>query len=395
MVDIELVLAEINRGVEELISEEELLIKLRERRPLYIKLGFDPTAPDIHLGHVVILNKLRIFQNLGHKVKFLVGDFTAMIGDPSGKNCMRPRLNKTDILKNSTTYKEQIFKILDPKKTDVFFNSSWLSKLDSEGIILLASKHTVARMLERDDFKSRYMSAKPIFIHEFIYPLLQGYDSVILHSDIELGGIDQKFNLLMGRELQKIDGQRPQIVLMMPLLLGLDGKQKMSKSACNYIGISEPPNEMFGKIMSISDNMMWNYYELLSLRSLKEINQLKTDVKFGKNPRDIKILLAKELVSRFHSKSEASLAEDKFIDCFQKKKIPNRMPEFKYALGLPIKNILKESKLCVSTSDALRMIQQGAVRIDGQRITDIMLKLNTGTYIFQVGRRRFACVRIK
>lgn len=293
MASIEAALAEIKRGVEELIPEEELIAKLKENRPLRIKLGADPTAPDIHLGHTVILNKLRTFQDLGHDVTFLIGDFTGMVGDPTGKNTTRPPLTREDVLRNAETYKQQVFKILDPAKTKIQFNSEWLSQLGAEGMIRLASNQTVARMLERDDFKKRYNNGQPIAIHEFMYPLLQGYDSVAMETDVELGGTDQKFNLLMGRELQKANGQKPQVVLMMPLLVGLDGEKKMSKSAHNYIGVSEAPSEMFGKIMSISDDLMWSYYELLSFRPLEEVAQFKAEVANGANPRDIKILLAK------------------------------------------------------------------------------------------------------
>lgn len=314
MASIEAALAEIKRGVEELIPEAELIEKLKENRPLRIKLGADPTAPDIHLGHTVILNKLRQFQELGHEVTFLIGDFTGMVGDPSGKNTTRPPLTREDVLANAETYKQQVFKILDPSKTKIQFNSEWLNELGAAGMIKLASHQTVARMLERDDFKKRYAGGQPIAIHEFMYPLLQGYDSVAMETDVELGGTDQKFNLLMGRELQKANGQKPQCVLMMPLLVGLDGEKKMSKSAHNYIGVSEAPSEMFGKIMSISDDLMWSYYELLSFRPLAEIEQFKSDVEAGKNPRDIKILLAKEIIARFHSESDADAAEQEFID---------------------------------------------------------------------------------
>ncbi len=301
MANLEAALAEIKRGVDELIPEEELIAKLKEDRPLRIKLGADPTAPDIHLGHTVILNKLRAFQDLGHDVTFLIGDFTGMVGDPTGKNTTRPPLTREDVLRNAETYKEQVFKILDPAKTTIAFNSEWLSELGAEGMIRLAANQTVARMLERDDFKKRYGNNQPIAIHEFMYPLLQGYDSVAMKTDVELGGTDQKFNLLMGRELQKSHGQKPQVVLTMPLLVGLDGEKKMSKSAHNYIGVSEAPSEMFGKIMSISDELMWSYYELLSFRPLGEIEQFKADVEGGANPRDIKILLAKEIIARFHT----------------------------------------------------------------------------------------------
>ena len=370
MASIEAALAEIKRGVEELIPEDELIAKLKEGRPLRIKLGADPTAPDIHLGHTVIFNKLRAFQELGHEVTFLIGDFTAMVGDPSGKNSTRPPLSREDVLKNAETYKEQVFKILDPAKTQIRFNSEWLSELGAEGMIRLASNQTVARMLERDDFKKRYAGGQPIAIHEFMYPLLQGHDSVALESDVELGGTDQKFNLLMGRELQKAAGQKPQAVLMMPLLVGLDGVKKMSKSAHNYIGISEAPSEMFGKIMSISDDLMWSYYELLSFRPLEEVAELKAGVEAGKNPRDVKVLLAKEIIARFHSEADAEAAEQEFVNRFAKNQVPDEMPEFEFEAGLPIANVLKEAGLVNSTSDAMRMIKQGAAKLEGEKIED-------------------------
>lgn len=373
MANLEAALAEIKRGVDELIPEEELIAKLKENRPLRIKLGADPTAPDIHLGHTVILNKLRAFQDLGHDVTFLIGDFTGMVGDPTGKNTTRPPLTREDVLRNAETYKEQVFKILDPAKTKIAFNSEWLSELGAEGMIRLAANQTVARMLERDDFKKRYGNNQPIAIHEFMYPLLQGYDSVAMETDVELGGTDQKFNLLMGRELQKSHGQKPQVVLTMPLLVGLDGVKKMSKSAHNYIGVSEAPSEMFGKIMSISDDLMWSYYELLSFRPLGEIAQFKADVEGGANPRDVKILLAKEIIARFHSEADADAAEKEFINRFQKGAMPEEMPEFDFDAGLPIGNLLKEAGLVSSTSDAMRMIRQGAVKIDGEKVEDTKL----------------------
>ena len=394
MASIEAALAEIKRGVEELIPEEELIEKLKEGRPLRIKLGADPTAPDIHLGHTVIFNKLRQFQDLGHEVTFLIGDFTAMVGDPTGKNSTRPPLTREDVLRNAETYKEQVFKILDPTKTTIQFNSEWLSELGAEGMIRLAANQTVARMLERDDFKKRYNNGQPIAIHEFMYPLLQGFDSVAMKTDVELGGTDQKFNLLMGRELQKANGQKPQAVLMMPLLVGLDGEKKMSKSANNYIGISEAPSEMFGKIMSISDDLMWNYYELLSFRPLGEINQFKADVEAGKNPRDIKILLAKEIIARFHSEADADAAEQEFINRFQKGAIPDVMPEFEFQAGIAIGNLLKDAGLVNSTSDAMRMIRQGAAKIDGAKVEDTKLVPESGTAVYQVGKRKFARVTL-
>ncbi len=395
MASIEAALAEIKRGVEELIPEEELIAKLKEGRPLRIKLGADPTAPDIHLGHTVILNKLRTFQDLGHDVTFLIGDFTGMVGDPTGKNTTRPPLTREDVLNNAETYKQQVFKILDPAKTKIQFNSEWLSELGAEGMIRLAANQTVARMLERDDFKKRYAGGQPIAIHEFMYPLLQGYDSVAMETDVELGGTDQKFNLLMGRELQKSNGQKPQVVLMMPLLVGLDGEKKMSKSAHNYIGVSESPSEMFGKIMSISDDLMWSYYELLSFRPLAELEQFKADVANGKNPRDIKILLAKEIIARFHTEADADAAEQEFINRFQKGAMPDEMPEFEFEAGIAIANLLKEAGLVNSTSDAMRMIKQGAAKQDGEKIEDAKLVPAAGTAVYQVGKRKFARVTVK
>ncbi|WP_305405893.1 tyrosine--tRNA ligase [Photobacterium leiognathi] len=395
MANIEQALVEIKRGVDELIPEAELIEKLKENRPLRIKLGADPTAPDIHLGHTVILNKLRTFQELGHEVTFLIGDFTGMVGDPTGKNVTRPPLTREDVLRNAETYKEQVFKILDPAKTKIAFNSTWLSELGAEGMIRLASNQTVARMLERDDFKKRYTENRPIAIHEFMYPLLQGYDSVAMETDVELGGTDQKFNLLMGRELQKSHGQKPQVVLTMPLLVGLDGVKKMSKSANNYIGIADAPSEMFGKIMSISDDLMWSYFELLSFRPMSEIEQFKSDVAAGKNPRDVKFLLAKEIIARFHSEEEAEAALQEFISRFQKGNLPDEMPEFEFEAGLPIANLLKEAALVNSTSDAMRMIRQGAVKQDGEKVEDTKLVPAAGNYVFQVGKRKFARVTIK
>lgn len=394
MTCIDTALAEIKRGIEELIPEEELIAKLKENRPLRIKLGADPTAPDIHLGHTVIMNKLRAFQELGHEVIFLIGDYTAMVGDPSGKNTTRPPLTREQVLKNAETYKTQIFKILDPEKTRIAFNSTWLSELGTDGMIRLAASSTVARMLERDDFKKRYTSNQPIAIHEFIYPLLQGYDSVALQADVELGGTDQKFNLLMGRELQKQHGQSQQVVLTMPLLVGLDGVKKMSKSANNYIGISDSPAEMFGKIMSISDELMWNYYELLSFRPLEEIAALKQAMADGQNPRDLKILLAKEIIARFHSDADAEAAEADFINRFQKGAIPDEMPSCQFAQGIAIANLLKEADLVGSTSDAMRMIRQGAVKIDGEKVDDTKLVPEAGTAVYQVGKRKFARITI-
>lgn len=326
---------------------------------------------------------------------FLIGDFTAMVGDPSGKNSTRPPLSREDVLKNAETYKEQVFKILDPAKTQIRFNSEWLSELGAEGMIRLASNQTVARMLERDDFKKRYAGGQPIAIHEFMYPLLQGHDSVALESDVELGGTDQKFNLLMGRELQKAAGQKPQAVLMMPLLVGLDGVKKMSKSAHNYIGISEAPSEMFGKIMSISDDLMWSYYELLSFRPLEEVAELKAGVEAGKNPRDVKVLLAKEIIARFHNEADAEAAEQEFVNRFAKNQVPDEMPEFEFEAGLPIANVLKEAGLVNSTSDAMRMIKQGAAKLEGEKIEDSKFVPEAGTAVYQVGKRKFARITIK
>ncbi|OOF01353.1 tyrosine--tRNA ligase [Salinivibrio sp. MA351] len=394
MASLEAALAELKRGVDEVIPEDELVAKLKEDRPLRIKLGADPTAPDIHLGHTVILNKLRAFQALGHEVIFLIGDYTGMVGDPSGKNTTRPPLTREQVLANAETYKEQVFKILDPAKTRIEFNSKWLGELGTDGMIRLAASSTVARMLERDDFKKRYTSNQAIAIHEFIYPLLQGHDSVALEADVELGGTDQKFNLLMGRELQKQAGQKPQVVMTMPLLVGLDGVKKMSKSAHNYIGVSERPDDMFGKIMSISDDLMWDYYELLSFRPLEEVAQFKQDVQAGKNPRDIKILLAKEIIARFHSDADADAAEQTFINRFQKGAMPDEMPSFTFEQGIAIGNLLKEAGLVNSTSDALRMIRQGAVKIDGEKVEDTKLVPAAGEAVYQVGKRKFARVTL-
>lgn len=396
MADLDQVLAEIRRGTDEILLEADLLEKLKEGRPLRIKLGADPTAPDIHLGHTVILNKLRLFQELGHEVIFLIGDFTGMVGDPSGKNSTRPPLTREQVLANAETYKEQVYKILDPAKTRIEFNSSWLEPLGAAGIIRLASKQTVARMMERDDFKKRYASGQSIAIHEFMYPLLQGYDSVALQADVELGGTDQKFNLLMGRELQKAEGQKPQAVIMMPLLEGLDGVKKMSKSAHNYIGVSEPANEMFGKLMSISDDLMWRYFELLSFRPLAEIEQFKQDVANGSNPRDTKIALAKEIITRFHDAASAESAHQAFVDR-SKGMIPDDIEEIELAAGegIAIANLLKDADLVSSTSEAMRMIKQGAVKMDGEKLEDSRVTLLAGTVaVFQVGKRKFAKVTL-
>ncbi|MGL4927283.1 MAG: tyrosine--tRNA ligase [Plesiomonas shigelloides] len=400
MVRIEEALAVIKRGVEDLLPEDELIAKLKEGRPLRVKLGADPTAPDIHLGHTVILTKLRQFQDLGHEVIFLIGDFTGMVGDPSGKNTTRPPLTKEQVMANAETYKEQVFKVLDPAKTRIEFNSSWLGEMGAEGMIRLASRQTVARMLERDDFKKRFHDHQSIAIHEFMYPLLQGYDSVALEADVELGGTDQRFNLLMGRELQKEYGQKPQIVITMPLLVGLDGEKKMSKSAHNYIGISEAPSEMFGKVMSISDDLMWDWYVLLSFRPLAEIDDFKARVAAGSlNPRDVKVWLAKEIIARFHSQADADAAEQEFINRFQKGAMPDEMPELTLdagSEGIAIANLLKDADLVASTSEALRMIKQGGVKIDGEKVDDAKLTLSAGsTAVYQVGKRKFARVTLK
>ncbi|SGY93653.1 tyrosine--tRNA ligase [Moritella viscosa] len=390
-------LREIKRGTEEILVEEELVAKLKEGRPLRIKLGADPTGADLHLGHTVILNKLRQFQDLGHEVIFLIGDFTATVGDPSGKNSTRPPLTREDVLVNAKTYTDQVFKILDESKTRIEFNSTWLNELGAAGMIRLASQQTVARMLERDDFKKRYASNQGIAIHEFMYPLLQGYDSVALQSDVELGGTDQKFNLLMGRELQKAEGQKPQTVIMMPLLVGLDGVKKMSKSANNYIGVTDAPNEMFGKIMSITDELMWNYFELLSFRPLAEIEKFKADIAADAvNPRDVKISLAKEIIARFHDEVAAESAHNDFTQRFSKNAIPDDMPEFDFAVSdaIAIANLLKEAGLVSGTSEAMRMIKQGAVKIDGEKVEDTRLVPAAGTAVYQVGKRKFARITL-
>ncbi|HDL1142688.1 TPA: tyrosine--tRNA ligase [Mannheimia haemolytica] len=392
---IESVLAELKRGVENIYSEEDLITKLKENRPLRIKLGADPTAPDIHLGHTVVLNKLRQFQQFGHEVYFLIGDFTGMVGDPSGKNSTRPPLSREDVLRNAETYKEQIFKILDPQKTKIVFNSEWLGKLGTEGMIRLASNYTVARMLEREDFKNRFTNQQPIAIHEFIYPLLQGHDSVELKADVELGGTDQTFNLLVGRELQKSAGQKPQVAMTLPLLVGLDGEKKMSKSLGNYIGVTEAPSEMFGKIMSISDDLMWDWYNLLSFHPLDEIAQLKADVENGKNPRDVKILLAKEIIARFHDEAAADAAEQEFVNRFQKGAIPDEVPEFTFEGEIGLAALLKEAGLVPSTSEAIRSAQQGGVKIDGEKVEDVKQTAQKGTFVYQVGKRKFARITVK
>jgi tyrosyl-tRNA synthetase len=388
----------IRRGTEEILLEEALLKKLKKGKPLRIKAGFDPTAPDLHLGHTVLINKLRQFQDLGHEVMFLIGDFTGMIGDPTGKNVTRKPLTRDEVLDNAKTYEEQIFKILDPTKTLVVFNSSWMNDMDAADLIQLAAKHTVARMLERDDFSKRYKGGQPIAIHEFLYPLVQGYDSVALKADVELGGTDQKFNLLVGRQLQEAYGQEPQVVITLPILEGLDGVQKMSKSLNNYIGIADDPNDMFGKIMSISDDLMWRYLELLSFRPLTEIEDWRREIEKGANPRDVKVRLAEEIVERFHSKEAAKQAHENFVARFRQGAMPDDMPELELTApegGMPIANLLKEAELVSSTSEAMRMIKQGAVRIDGERLEDRSLVCAAGTiHVYQVGKRRFARVTL-
>ena len=394
MSDIEKALREIARGAEEIIPLDELKKKLESGRQLTIKLGMDPTAPDIHLGHTVILNKLRTFQKLGHKIVLIIGDFTASIGDPSGKNATRPELPREQIIENAKTYAEQAFKILDKDLTEIRYNSEWCEKLGAAGTIKLASKLTVARMLERDDFSKRFASQQPIAIHEFLYPLFQGYDSVAIKSDVELGGTDQKFNLLMGRELQKDAGMEPQCVLMMPLLVGLDGVVKMSKSKHNYIGVTEAPKEMFGKIMSISDDLMWSYYDLLSFKNVDEIKAVHDKCNSGEmNPRDAKIELGREIVARYHGEEVANAAVEGFKSQFAKGALPEDIPEVTVT-STTIPNLLKDAGLCASTSDAMRMIKQSAVKCDGKVITDKGAPVEKGTAIWQVGKRRFAKVTV-
>lgn len=388
-------LALIKRGSEELLVEQELVEKLKKNQPLRIKAGFDPTAPDLHLGHTVLLNKLRQFQELGHKVFFLIGDFTGMIGDPTGKSATRPPLTPEEVQQNAKTYTEQVFKILKPELTEVVFNSTWIGKLGAAGMLKLAATHTVARMLERDDFSKRYKNNQPIAIHEFLYPLLQGYDSVELKADVELGGTDQKFNLLMGRELQKHYGQSPQCILTMPLLEGLDGVNKMSKSLGNYIGITEPPQEIFGKIMSVSDELMWRYFELLSLKhSLQDIAHMKERAVSGENPRNFKVALAQEIVERFHGRQAADDALAEFERVHRQGALPENIPEVTLVIdegGMGIAQVLKLAGLTASTSEALRMIEQGAVKLDETKVTDKGLSLTRGiTVIAQVGKRKFA-----
>ena len=388
----------IKRGCDELLVEEELRQKLASGRPLRIKAGFDPTAPDLHLGHTVLLNKMRQLQDLGHHALFLIGDFTGMIGDPSGKNTTRPPLTREQVAQNATSYTDQVFKILKPEQTEVVFNSTWMDKLNAADLVKLAATHTVARMLERDDFGKRYQANQPIAIHEFLYPLIQGYDSVALKADIELGGTDQKFNLLMGRELQKHFGQPPQCILTMPLLEGLDGVNKMSKSLGNYIGINEAPQQIFGKIMSVSDGLMWRYIELLSFESLNTIRQRQQEVEQGRNPRDIKVLFAQEVVARFHSKQDAEAALIDFEARFKNGAMPDEMPEKTLQAegdGLPIAQLLKQAGLTASTTEALRMIEQGGVKLDGEKVSDKTIKVGRGkTVVVQVGKRKFARITI-
>lgn len=399
MMDVSEALDLIKRGAEELLVESEMVERLKSGRMLRIKAGFDPTAPDLHLGHTVLINKLRHFQELGHQVLFVIGDFTGMIGDPSGKNATRPPLSREQILENAQTYQEQVFKILDPARTEVCFNSQWMDGLGSAGMIRLASQHTVARMLERDDFARRYGSGQPIAIHEFLYPLCQGYDSVALKADVEMGGTDQKFNLLVGRELQKHYGQTPQCVLTVPLLEGLDGVNKMSKSLGNYIGIAESPREIFGKTMSVSDDLMWRYFLLLSFRPMREVEQLKADVAEGRNPRDVKVMLAQELVARFHGQRAAEDALAEFEARFRQGALPDDMPEVTVlvgAEGLALVQVLKQAGLTASSSEAMRMIAQGAVRINGERVEDKALILSGAqTVVLQIGKRKFASVRLE
>lgn len=398
MIDINEQLAELARGTQEILPQDSLAKRLAKKKKLVVKAGFDPTAPDLHIGHTVLINKMRQFQEFGHDVVFLIGDFTGMIGDPSGKNSTRAPLTTEQIAENAATYETQIFKILDPERTRIEFNSTWMSKMGAEGMVRLAAQHTVARMLERDDFHKRFSNGQPISIHEFLYPLVQGYDSVALKADVELGGTDQKFNLLVGRQLQQNYGQDPQIVITTPLLEGLDGVQKMSKSLNNYIGITEPPGEMFGKVMSISDDLMWRYFEVLSFRPLQEIAALKTAVDEGRNPRDVKFELAQEIVARFHDAVAASRSQAEFIARFQKGAMPEDIQEMEISSNdgkLGIAHLLKAAGLVSSTSDAFRMIKQGAVRIDGERVESRDLSIAAGTtHIYQVGKRKFAKVEL-
>jgi tyrosyl-tRNA synthetase len=388
----------IKRGAVEVLVESELVERLNSGKRMRIKLGMDPTAPDLHLGHTVVIHKLRQFQELGHEVLFLIGDFTGRIGDPTGKDETRKPLSAEAVLENAKTYQQQVHKILDPEKTQIVFNSEWMGLKTAADLIQLASTHTVARMLERDDFSKRFAARQPIAIHEFLYPLLQGYDSVVMQADVELGGTDQKFNLLMGRELQKHFGQKPQVILTMPILEGLDGVQKMSKSLGNYIGISDTPDDMFGKVMSISDELMWRYFELLSARSMSEINQWRKEITEGANPRDVKVSLAQEIVTRFHNASAAEQAYADFVARFQRHEIPEDLTETVLANNgdaLRITQLLKQANLVPSTSDAIRMIQQGAVKINGERVDDVQCMIAAGeSHVYQVGKRRFAKIKV-
>jgi len=386
----------IKRGIDEVLTEDDLVSKLKSKKQLTIKVGFDPTAPDLHLGHTVILNKMRHFQDLGHKVVFLIGDFTGRIGDPSGKNKTRPSLDKEELEKNAKTYSDQVFKILNKDLTDIRFNSEWCEDLGADGIIGLASKYNLGRMLERDDFSKRYKANQQIAIHEFLYPLIQAYDSIALNADVEMGGTDQKFNLLVGRELQRAFDQEPQVCITLPILEGLDGINKMSKSLDNYVGINEDPNEMFGKIMSISDDLMWRWFELLSFRPINEVNELKKEVKSGMNPRDTKILLAEEIIERFHSKEDAENAKNTFLDRFQKGAKPKDIETFSISLDddIAIGNLLKESGLVQSTSEAMRLVKQGAVKINDEKIDDPKLSIEKNQELLvQVGKRRFLKIK--
>jgi tyrosyl-tRNA synthetase len=389
----------LKRGTHEILLEVELEKKLQENRPLRVKAGFDPTAPDLHLGHTVLINKLKQFQDLGHQVLFLIGDFTGMIGDPTGKNITRKPLTREEVLENAKTYQEQVFKILDPEKTQIVFNSEWMGKMSAADLVQLAARNTVARMLERDDFSKRFKGGQSIAIHEFLYPLIQGYDSVMMKADVELGGTDQRFNLLMGRQLQEAYGQKPQVVMTMPILEGLDGVQKMSKSLNNYIGVSDTPDEMFGKIMSVSDELMWRYFELLSFRPMSEITAWKKATEEGANPRDYKVKLAQEIITRFHDAGAATKALESFEARFQRGAMPDEMPELSVhstsAEGCAIANLLKEAGLVESTSEAIRMIKQGGVKIDGEKISDPKSVLAIGTKrVYQVGKRKFARIEV-
>jgi tyrosyl-tRNA synthetase len=390
----------IRRGTHEILPENELAERLKAGRRLRVKAGFDPTAPDLHLGHTVLINKLRQFQELGHEVLFLIGDFTGMIGDPTGKSATRPPLTRDQVIENARTYEQQIFKILDPEKTLVMFNSSWMGEMKAADLIKLAATHTVARMLERDDFEKRYRGGQPIAIHEFLYPLIQGYDSVAMRADVELGGTDQKFNMLVGRELQKLYGQAPQVVITLPILEGTDGVNKMSKSLGNYIGINEPADEQFGKLMSISDEMMWRYLELLSARDMDTIDRWRDEVKEGGNPRDVKIRLAVEMVTRFHGAEAARRAHESFVARFQRGQVPDDMPQLELVSQsggkTPLPRLLKDAGLTASTSEAMRLIKQGGVRIDGEKVEDPAVELAAGkTYVLQAGKRKFARVTLR